>query len=229
MEGATRIDDLPDNISMSTMGMGGSQYSTENMDTAPSTYAPMNNHPNPYGQGPPQQTAIQMPVYTKNESKSNAANLGGFFDPTMMQQTPNYPLPQRDIPMDMSGYVQDDAIKANYIPPPSQKNGTKYVEDQEARIRRQPDGKRMAKRVRLFSGESWTWEDLFIELQEPIIVAILFLLFQIANINQHVIQKYFSFLQPFHEDGITLNFNGYLFKSVLFGLAYFAFNQMKVM
>lgn len=231
MEGATRIDDLPDNISFQ-IGQEPSYSGGNSQNNGPAmgmSYAPMNHYPDPYGQGPPQQNAIPPPIYTKSESKTNGAAIAaasGLGDFSM----PQYPLAQRDIPIDMATYVQDDAIKPNYIPPPTSQH-KQYVEDQEDRIRRQPDGKKVmtaAKRVRLFSGEKWTWEDLFIELQEPIIVAILFLLFQIANINQFI-QRYFAFLQPFQEDNITLNFSGLFFKSVLFGLAYFAFNQIKIM
>lgn len=78
MESTTRIDDLPENITM-------------RVQNDASSYAPMNIHPNPYG---------------------NQSQPGNLPPPQQKQQR----LPSRDIPMDQTNYQQDEEIQPNYIP-----------------------------------------------------------------------------------------------------------------
>lgn len=77
MESTTRIDDLPENITM-------------RVQNDATSYAPMNIHPNPYGNQTPQPNSL----------------------PQQKQQR----LPSRDIPMDQMGYQQDEEIQPNYVP-----------------------------------------------------------------------------------------------------------------
>jgi hypothetical protein len=66
----------------------------------------------------------------------------------------------------------------------------------------------------------WKWDDIVAELQTPIIIAVLFLVFQSPTL--HVLMaRYLNFLQMFGEGG-DLNVTGILFKSALFGFAYFS-------
>ncbi len=249
MEGSTRISDLPDNITMTSAGpmatTGGNPSTSYSPDldshsghgpggSSPviSGYAPLNSHPNPYGQGPPSQ--MPPPQQTKinangSQNSNPYLNMGGGGSLGMggeanlagphahLPNMPQYPLPQRDIPMDISGYMQDETIQPNYIPPFSSGGGgdNKYVESQEERIKRQ----RKLKRGKLFSG-NWTLDDIIAELQQPIIVAMLFFIFQSPYIHSSM-AKYLSFMKLFEEDG-NINTSGILTKSVLFGLCYFA-------
>ena len=89
MENTTRIDDLPENI---TMRMPNDEAQT---------YSPMNIHPNPYG------NSLQPNVMPLPQSKP---------DPKVRFQEDNshVRLPSRDIPMDQSMYQQDEEIQPNY-------------------------------------------------------------------------------------------------------------------
>lgn len=251
MEGSTRIADLPENI---TMSMPHQAPPTQGPMSMPggfdSTYQPMNPHPNPFGQGPPNQNALPPPQFTKEtNSRSGGSGSGGaptynpmefagsfnnnnnpaLADPSsiLKQGMPQYPLPQRDIPINPTGYVQDEAVKPNYIPTPHNKNGD-FVGQQESRLKHTPYyGKQNGtggKRRPLFA-EGWVWDDVLAELQQPIIVAILFLLFQSASINLSI-AKYFAFLNVTDPDSLTLNYTGTMVKSGLFGLAYFGFARI---
>jgi hypothetical protein len=61
--------------------------------------------------------------------------------------------------------------------------------------------------------------DILAEFQIPIIVSILFWIFQMESLNR-LFSKYLKFAELFSDDGV-LNGRGVLFKSVLFGGAYY--------
>ena len=65
---------------------------------------------------------------------------------------------------------------------------------------------------------------LFINLQLPILVALLYFVFQMPVVTT-LLRKYFSFLSMYREDG-NINFTGLLLKSALFGLAFYAAQSM---
>jgi|LauGreDrversion4_2_1035121.scaffolds.fasta_scaffold272974_2 hypothetical protein len=230
MEYSTRISDLPENITLGQGGMGqgmsvggmgqgmgqSSTFAAENgldLPSLPTTYTQMNVHPNPYGQGPPQQGMIPPPQQTY----VHKAALGGpnsyLGNPeNAPRHTPQHPLPIRDVPHDITGYQQDETVKPNYIPRKQNIDET-YVYEQEDRIRRQ----KRAKKQKMFS--DWKFDDLIAELQQPIIVAVLFLVFQSPTL--HILMaKYLTFLPLFGETG-DLTITGSIFKSALFGAAYF--------
>ena len=246
MDYSTRISDLPENITlghsggfsqgsdrsqgMATFGGGQSQgtatfaggqsqgtatFALDNgleLPTLSTTYTQMNVHPNPYGQGPPQHATIPHPqqTYVHKETGGQNPYLGNVSGPS--RQTPQHPLPIRDVPHDTTGYQQDDAIKPNYIPKPRDIDET-YVYEQEDRIRKQ----KRTKKQKMFS--DWKFDDIIAELQQPIIVAVLFLVFQSPTLNI-LMAKYLTFLPLFGETG-DLTITGSLFKSAVFGIAYF--------
>jgi hypothetical protein len=234
MEGSTRISDLPDNITMSSNGPVATGGNLESTQPVTSGYTPMNTHPNPYGQGPP----AQMPHPQQTKINANGSQGGnpyldqgidqhGFVDTNLsgphahLHGMPQFPLPQRDIPMDTTGYMHDDAIKPNYVPVASSSAkyaGQGYVETQEDRVRRQ----KKVRKGKLFSG-NWTVDDVIAELQQPIIVGILFFIFQSPVIHSSM-GKYLAFMKLFHDDG-NINTTGILIKSVLFGLCYFMWGR----
>jgi len=220
MEYSTRISDLPENI---TLGPMQTNFALENgldIPPLPGTYTQMNVHPNPYGQGPPQQGAIPPPQQTfvhKGQGQSQAQNpyLGNNDQPVHLRNMPQHPLPIRDVVKDTTYYQQDEAIQPNYIPRNRDPEADEtYVYEQEDRIKRQ----KRAKKQKMFS--DWKWDDIVAELQTPIIIAVLFLVFQSPTL--HVLMaRYLNFLQMFGEGG-DLNVTGILFKSALFGFAYFS-------
>ena len=219
MEYSTRISDLPENITLGHVQQTNqTTFALDNgldLPSLPTTYTQMNVHPNPYGQGPPQQGAIPPPqqtyVHKAGPGGSSSNPYLGNSEPPI-RSMPQHPLPIRDVPHDTTGYQQDVAIKPNYIPKPRDIDET-YVYEQEDRIRRQ----KRAKKQKMFS--DWKFDDIVAELQQPIIVAVLFLVFQSPTLPI-LMAKYLTFLPLFGETG-DLTMTGYLFKSALFGAAYF--------
>jgi hypothetical protein len=204
------------------MNQGPATFALDNgldIPSLPNTYTQMNVHPNPYGHGPPQQGAIPPPQQTyvhKASMQHQGQNPDNSFgqNPYLGNsgKTPQYPLPIRDVPHDTTGYQQDITIKPNYIPKKHDIDET-YVYEQEDRIRRQ----KRSKKQKMFS--DWKFDDIIAELQQPIIVAVLFLVFQSPTL--HILMaKYLTFLPLFGETG-DLTITGSLFKSAVFGFAYF--------
>ncbi len=103
MDSTTRIDDLPENITM--------RVQNDQTGQVP-TYSPMNVHPNPYG------NSLQPNVMPPPQPKVR-----------FQEETPQMRLPSRDIPMDQGQYQQDEEIQPNYIP--RAKLTSDYVKDYE--------------------------------------------------------------------------------------------------
>ena len=189
MESTTRIDDLPENITM--------RIPNENPGQT-TAYAPMNMHPNPYGNS--LQPNGMPPPQSKPDSKTRFA-----------EETPQMRLPSRDIPMDQSSYQYDEEVQPNYIP--RVKLTSDYVKDYEeithANIRNHENRKDKTNMI----------DKLLSDLQTPILVALMFFIFQMPLINT-MFYRNFSFLSIYNSDG-NINFYGIALKSVLFGSIFY--------
>ena len=208
MECTTRIDDLPENITMRMPN-----------DQAP-TYAPINVHPNPYGNSL-QPNVIPLPQ-SKPDSKvrfqeetpqMRLPSRDNHMDQTMYkQENPQMRLPSRDIPMDQSMYQQDEEVQPNYIP--RTKLTSDYVKDYEEvtheNIRRHENRKDKTSMV----------DKIFTDLQTPILIALMFFIFQMPLMNT-MFYRNFSFLSVYNSDG-NINFYGITLKSVLFGSIFYS-------
>jgi hypothetical protein len=178
----------------------------------------MNPHQNPYMQGQPRMESMPLPEYSgmgrgTGGSGGNAPLLPQLppsydFDQGPLGNPPQFSLPPKDIPLDTSGF-RDESAKPNYIP--QHRLEEDYVLDQEERIRESVSSKEMQNTIN-------NKFDLIAELQMPIIVAILFLVFQVETINR-LMARYLKFAGFFGDDG-NLNITGMLFKSAVFGGVY---------
>jgi hypothetical protein len=198
----TRISDLPE------MNGGGGQHMGD------SSYMPMNIHPNPYGL--PQQGIGALPPQLESKSTQQEKNqpqniLYMASDFNEQQQR----LPQRDIPKMMDDYTQDEQIQANYIPKPKKTMDyiDEYQETTNKKVREYENKKINAK-----LNESW-----FDEMRIPIMIGILYFVFQMPIINT-LIFKRFSFLSIYNDDG-NFNFYGLILKSTFFGSAFYTMNK----
>lgn len=196
----TRIADLPDATGQMPSDM----------------YTPINAHPNPYGIQAPVPGGIPHPTPDGSFQPENTFQRNPFTEPEMasLRQIPNQRLPQRDIPMETQQYMHDEEIQPNYIPKP--KLTADYIKEyQETTDKKIHAYEKEKKRERAI--ESWTDE-----LYQPMIVGLLYFIFQLPIINRLVFQR-FSFLQIYKEDG---NFNlwGLCLKGTLFA-TYFYFVQ----
>jgi hypothetical protein len=133
------------------------------------------------------------------------------FEQGPLGNAPQFSLPPKDIPLDMSGF-RDETAKPNYVPP-AHKNRDDYVFEQEERIKETKQSNESKKSInRKF--------DIIAELQIPIIIAVLFLVFQMNTFNT-LMSRYLKFAGLFGEDG-NLNIKGMVAKSLLFGSSYYA-------
>jgi len=231
-DSTTRIADLPENITVQMVqhqqpmqsGMmqqvphqlqqGQSQH--QGMSSDPTSYVPINIHPNPYGI--PQQTVPGLPMTQPRPNQQNQQNQHSQQMDTMMQQqlqqqlgNQRIPLPSRDIPMNQDEYQQDEQIQPNYVP--KQKLTSDYIREYEAaseQALKQHEQKKRGEQAR---------DNLFSDLQTPILVALIYFIFQMPIVNT-LLFKYFAFLSIYNTDG-NINFMGLLLKSALVGFVFY--------
>lgn len=218
----TRISDLPENITMQhnhhsaqqqPQNPGGvfppavetrapEKLSNEIMNSQ-TTYVPLNVHTNPYGH-PPQPPNGQLPSFSEESPASSSAAV-------------QHRLPSRDIPMNTIEFQHDAEIQPNFIPRPKHTNDyirDYYEQDAGSRDRR-------PRKMALQTAEDW-----YERLQIPILVGLLFFIFQMPVFNTFL-RKNFTFLALYNEDG-NFNIVGLIFKSVLFGGIFYMMQQFIV-
>lgn len=197
---------------------GGYEQST------PTNYIPINIHPNPYGISP--QNPIMAPQTGGPMQQQGGPLQQG---PPLQRQPPplseqhqmelqnmaHHRLPSRDIPIDATGYLNDEQIQANYVP--KVKLTKDYIKDYEEvtdkKIREHEEKKYRENRI----------DSLLSEFQVPIFIMILFFFFQLPIVNSMIFKK-FSFLSIYNVDG-NFNFYGLLLKSILFGGLYYSIHK----
>jgi hypothetical protein len=116
-------------------------------------------------------------------------------------------LQSRDIPQTTQGYTHDAQIQPTYIPPSSNAD---YIKDYE-------DNNDIINNYNRQMESSNSLDQLYDELQIPLLIAVLFFLFQLPIFKKFLFQ-YFPIL--FFKDG-NINIYGYVFTSALFGLLYY--------
>lgn len=183
---STRISSLPN-----------SSTTSADTPTGMNGYMPINNHPNPFGNAVGQMGIMPPPTNVNKPSSDQPRDQlrDQFFEQHQR-------LPSRDIPQDTTDYTQDNAIKANYIPAP---NITYSIKEDDFNAY-EYEQKRQKER---------TFDALFAKIQEPIMITILYFIFQMSAMNS-VMYTYMSALGIYKEDG-NLNITGMIFKSVIFG------------
>ena len=117
-------------------------------------------------------------------------------------------LPSRDIPMDTNQIQSDESIKPNFIPLEDVKTDyiTKHQTTEEI-IRQNKNN----------VDKSNQWDQLYKELNLPILIASLFFIFQLP-----IVQKQFITMLPFcYSDGGNIKLTGRLTQCLVFGLIIF--------
>ena len=128
-----------------------------------------------------------------------------------VENVPHQTLPSRDIPSNTIEYQQDEQIKPNHIP--SVKLTSDYIKDYE-RVN--------SEELRLHREKKYrqeTAQETISEFQIPILVAVMYFIFQMPIINTWM-RKYLSFANLHNEDG-NFKVSGLVFKSGIFGGLYY--------
>jgi len=114
-------------------------------------------------------------------------------------------LPSRDIPMTTTSHITDPQVMPNYVPQPTQD----YIKNQE----------RTSDMIHNYNKEQQTkgtLDDMYNEIQTPLLLAVLYFLFQLPFFKRFL-YTYIPFL--FSNDG-NYNINGFLFTSIVFGMLF---------
>lgn len=156
----------------------------------------------------------QMPI----QMPSSGANSGMSLDQITISQIVNgiqqatlagvTQLPSRDIPMTTNNIIADPQVVPNYVPPPP-KQHEDYIKNYEMTSD-------MINTYNKNSKMNSSLDDMYNEIQTPLLLAILYFLFQLPFFKKFL-YKYLTFL--FSNDG-NYNLNGYIFISILFGMLF---------
>jgi len=169
-------------------------------------YQPINVHPNPYGtsQVSPEGLPLPEPSPQRNHQPQPQQNY-------TIDTMPKQGLPSRDIPQNTLEYQHDEQIQPNHIP--SVKLTSDYIKDYE---------EVNSEELRMHREKKYrqeTAQETISEFQIPILVGILYFIFQIPIINTWM-RKYLAFANLHTEDG-NFRVSGLIFKSVLFSALYY--------
>tara|TARA_X000000950_G_scaffold286537_1_gene395726 strand:- start:11 stop:598 length:588 start_codon:yes stop_codon:yes gene_type:complete len=116
-------------------------------------------------------------------------------------------LPSRDIPMNTQQVALDPNVQPNYIPPEPEND---YIKNKETY-------KDVIKKVEYSNSEINNLDNLYSELQTPILIMVIYFLFQLPY-TKELFVKYAPSL--FNKDG-NQNFSGYVITTLMFGLSYY--------
>ena len=117
-------------------------------------------------------------------------------------------LPSRDIPINTEQLTNDAQIQPNYIPQPASRD---YINEDNDDLNRYYSAEKRQNSL----------DNLYDELQAPLLLAVLYFLFQLPFFKKNVF-KYIPFLC--HSDG-NYNFNGLIFTCALFGFIYYGLSK----
>ena len=223
----TRIADLGEAPSFAPV-MGSNGYPQQSND-----YMTMNVHSNPYGIPPPSNEGLPPPIArppSQNQSQQyppppslpsqpnnmppqmyqEATNPQYTVSPEQLAMAQQQMLPSRDIPQNMAQHIQDEQIRANYIPPPKRTDDfiKEYDKQMEHKLKEYEKEKRNESKI----------DRAFDKFRNPIIAAILFFILHMPIVNTMVF-KQFSFLSIYNDDG-NFNLYGLILKAAIFGGIY---------
>jgi hypothetical protein len=120
-------------------------------------------------------------------------------------------LPSRDIPLQTEQLTNDAQIQPNYVPQPSQQQRD-YINDMNT--------DNINDYYRAEKNQN-SLDSLYDELQAPLLLAVLYFLFQLPFFKKTV----FKYLPFFCNSDGNYNFNGLIFTCALFGFIYYSLSK----
>ena len=209
VEGTTDINSLPNELSQGNVVMNVSEKNGKTVETPTVQFKkdrcgvctlPLDQcSPNCAGRAPP------VPTQLSKESINQI--ISGIKEASVNDMTS---LPSRDIPIKNDHIIQDETVKPNFVP----ENNDKYIDEQHSFQALLEKTKNKAK-------EQNTLNIIYRELQTPLLVMILYFMFQLPYLKK-LMAKNASFL--FKKDG-NENLYGYIIKTLLFGLSFFSISK----
>lgn len=219
MSDTTNLNDLPTDPVVGGSGSGTAQNIVLQTTETGTTYNPniqqsMGNNtasaPNDLAQG--NQTTMSFGQQSGSIDEQKAMNefVTGIQQASASGATT---LPSRDIPQS-TVHFSDEQVKPNFVPQPEQSEQQDYIQttdtEQEILARRMNNGN---------SRDSL--EILYDEFQIPIIIGLLYFIFQLP-----IVKSKFLTLLPslFNKDG-NPNLTGYIINSMCFGIMYYVISK----
>ena len=149
---------------------------------------------------------------TPNNDPSMMQHINGIQQATLMNN--NMELPSRDIPTTTNQMMHDVQIQPNYLP-----NGgnTNFINNNVS----QDLINDYNQRQNIFLNNN---DYIYDQLKVPLIVTILFFIFNFNAVNDHL---YTIFPSLFKNDS-SLKTTGFAFKSILFGISYYSLNNLLI-
>jgi hypothetical protein len=117
-------------------------------------------------------------------------------------------LPSRDIPMNTDSITNDPRTQPNYVPPPEMRD---YINHYNNDMQRYEHTERTQHSL----------DALYDELQTPLLLAVLYFLFQLPFFKKTI----FKYLPFFCNMDGNYNFNGLMFTCGLFGFIYYSLSK----
>lgn len=122
-------------------------------------------------------------------------------------------LSSRDIPMDTLPIQQDVETSPNFIPEITKEHNNYIPDDDDLETIVKKHNKQMVNQNNI--------ENIYNELQTPILLGVLYFLFQLPILKKMIYQ---TFPSLFMNDG-NLSINGYIFYSTLFSVVFYFLNR----
>lgn len=164
-------------------------------------------------------TQMQQPPPQISESQQNVS-----LDPNTINQIVNElhqatlsgstKLASRDIPIDTLPIQQDVETSPNFVPEVSEERKN-YIPDED-------DLETIVKKQNIKTNHQNSIETMYNELQTPILLGVLYFLFQLPIFKKLLYQ---TFPSLFMNDG-NLSINGYIFYSSLFSIVFYFLNRL---
>ncbi len=134
-----------------------------------------------------------------------------------IQESPNgFQLPQRDIPRDSTFHLTSDIMThPNFIPHDQGKSD--YIRHYENNL------EYSRSEAQALKNKTDTLEMIYDELQTPVLLTILFFLFELPIVNTYL---YRYFARWFFKSDGNMNLFGFMFKSVLCGFSFYVINRL---
>lgn len=156
----------------------------------------------------PKNDNIQLSISENNSNQS--INMNDIFK-ELQDSSKIGELPSRDIPINTNNISLDNKSTPNYIP-----THESYLNENDFE-----DADEMIESERKYENRKSSLETLYEELQVPILLGVIYFLFQLPIFND-ILAKYLAF--TFNGDG-TINLQGIFLKSILFSIIYFTITK----
>ena len=204
MSDTTNLDDLP-----SEPNSGFSQHNVVLQTNEKNTnYNP--NVENGSQGGQPQQQQQMQPNTQIDEQKIMNELVTGIQQASASGATS---LPSRDMPTNIVHFA-DEEIKPNFVPTPEQKEHIDYIQNSDT------EQEIMARRMHNQKSQD-SLEILYDEFQIPIIIGILYFIFQLPVVKS----KFLTILPSLYNVDGNPNLTGYILNSLFFGISYYVISK----